>query len=570
MMNYRPLVFTLFILFCPIFGFAQGAQQGGDNSLLPEINPQDIEIRSEFQARFPGLRRQPILGFNPTPRVYQIDPNRMPFMESRDEAIADISITELGRPEPPARSILSTPNRTNAYIRAGFGSYLTPELNGYGFYRLNEKSLITADFNFRSSDGHLGYQDSGFRYLDANTKYINKLQDNLKLTVDLGALSDYNDLYNLSDNIQQNFIGNRTSSKTYAGAFGQVSLQKTKNTLEGWKLSAGGNIFSTELDAGNSGFSGTVAERLGNAQFSYSWTGNKLYETFEVTASVEGSSYDLPSSNTTSVGSEGWLNTQAVLEYERLFNFNTRVRGKGGIAYVSDPNSSAFYLVPEIEIKHNFSNALAITGTAFAKPEIQTQQDHHQFNRFLQAENQIQHSYHMGATGEATFQLFDGNRVFGGVDYRHIKNYTYYLQNNFYDLNYADANIFELYAGASQQLVPEKFWFDGKIYFRSPKLTSGQQIPFEEKLGIQGAISYKVVKELTINSWAEYIGTRKAPSTNSDLSAFVLLNAGAEYQVNDTFGVYAKLLNILGQEYEIWDGYQERPFQIFGGLTIKF
>jgi outer membrane cobalamin receptor len=142
--------------------------------------------------------------------------------------------------------------------------------------------------------------------------------------------------------------------------------------------------------------------------------------------------------------------------------------------------------------------------------------------------------------------------------------------SGFYDVNYTDANIFELYAGASQQLVPEKFWFDGKVYFRSPKLNGGGTIPYEEKLGIEGAISYKVVKALTINSWAEYIGARRAPSANSDLSAFVLLNAGAEYQFNDTFGVYAKLLNILGQQYEVWNGYQERPFQIFGGLTIKF
>ena len=33
-------------------------QQESDNSLLPEIDPQDIEIRSQFKARFPGLRRE--------------------------------------------------------------------------------------------------------------------------------------------------------------------------------------------------------------------------------------------------------------------------------------------------------------------------------------------------------------------------------------------------------------------------------------------------------------------------------------------------------------------------------
>ena len=83
----RPLLFSLFIFLCPYFALAQTAS---DNSLLPEINPQDIEIRSEFKARFPGLRRQPILGFNPKPRVFQIQADRMPFMESREDAVANI------------------------------------------------------------------------------------------------------------------------------------------------------------------------------------------------------------------------------------------------------------------------------------------------------------------------------------------------------------------------------------------------------------------------------------------------------------------------------------------------
>jgi hypothetical protein len=572
MMRSRPLLFTLFILLLPVFLFAQGGQQGADNSLLPEINPQDIEIRSEFQARFPGLRRQPILGFNPRPRVFQIDPNRMPFMETREQAVADISVTQLGRPEPPQRSVLTNPDRINAYIRGGLGSFLTPELNGYGFYKLNEKSLISADVNMRASTGHLDYQESSFRYLDANVSYITRIQDDLRLTVDVGGLSDYNDLFNLSDNLQQNFIG-KTSSKTYTGGSAQFALQKTKNTFTGWQAVLGGNLFNTSLDAGNSGLSGDLNEQVGHASFSYYWPGDRLYETFNISTSVEAGNYSNPSSP-----DQGWADAKATFEYERLLNFSTRISGKGGIEYISDPTTSKVYFVPEVRIKHNFSNALSVSGKAFAKPEMQTQQSYHQYNRFLNVQSQLRHAYSLGTAGKVDFQLFDGNRIFGGVNYRHVKDYAYYRRQliapsstpGFFAINYADANIFELYAGASQQLLPEKFWFDGKIYIRSPKFSGGGFIPYEERLGVEGAISYKVIKELTINGWAEYIGSRKAPSANSDLGAYLLLNAGAEYQINDTFGVYAKLLNLLGQEYEIWNGYQERPLQVFGGLTIKF
>src|SRR5690554_1073303 len=120
----------LLILFFYSFFQLSAQAQSAENSLLPDINPQDIEIRSEFKARFPGLRRQPILGFNPNPRVYQIDPNRMPFLESREDAVAGIEMTELDRPEPPQRRLLYTPQQHKAYVLAGLGNYTTAEIEG--------------------------------------------------------------------------------------------------------------------------------------------------------------------------------------------------------------------------------------------------------------------------------------------------------------------------------------------------------------------------------------------------------------------------------------------------------
>ena len=60
----NSLLFTIF--FITMHAWAQSGSNA-QNTLLPEINPQDIEIRSEFRAKFSGLRRQPILGFDPKP-----------------------------------------------------------------------------------------------------------------------------------------------------------------------------------------------------------------------------------------------------------------------------------------------------------------------------------------------------------------------------------------------------------------------------------------------------------------------------------------------------------------------
>lgn len=73
-----------------------------------------------------------------------------------------------------------------------------------------------------------------------------------------------------------------------------------------------------------------------------------------------------------------------------------------------------------------------------------------------------------------------------------------------------------------------------------------------------------------LSSWIDFVGSREAPSVNEELEAYTLVNIQADYEITPKFGVYAKVLNILGQKYELWDGYEERPFQIFGGLILKF
>jgi len=144
------LLLTSFTLFAGVKAVAQDAQQqtGTQQTLLPEIDPQDIEIRSQFQARFPGLRRQPILGFNPRPRVFQIDPNRTPFFEDEETVVANLPIGVLDRPEPPRYMPLGYSDPQNGFARIGIGSYFTPEADVYAVGRLNEKSCVCQHKSF--------------------------------------------------------------------------------------------------------------------------------------------------------------------------------------------------------------------------------------------------------------------------------------------------------------------------------------------------------------------------------------------------------------------------------------
>lgn len=570
-MTYRSLLAILLIVMIGPKLFAQG---GGapQNSLLPAIDPQDIEIRSEFKARFPGLRRQPILGFNPKPRVFRIDPNRLPFMESPEQAVASISTTQLDRPLPPAQTILRTPARTNAYLRAGIGNYFTPELEAYVLRRMDENSLISGNVNFRSSDGHLDYQDSGFRNFDVNGLYSKKLKNNKRLSVKADLFNDFNHIFDLVATVPNDNSG--TAKKGYLGLNAGFILSGNKNVLEGWEYYL--NLASTGIDlsAPNAVLKGDINEQNLQTGFEKNWAGPKLNETF-------ATKIDLKAGNYTSegVGNTQWVDVEWSLGYNMLFNYKTKVNLSGGLGYIADGFNNKVLLVTNSSVDHSVNNKFSIKGAIFANPEMKTAWEHHQTNRFLNASTKLEYEYSYGAEGGVEFTPLMGTKLFGLIRFENVSNKAFYfrevqnfganLEALYYSINYADATIFELKTGITQQLITDKLWFDGNIYARRPKLKNAGDIPFEERLGGEAAVSFKPAKKITVQTWADFKGEREDSFNAQNLSGFVLVNAGADYEINSKFGVYFKVLNILGEKYEIWQGYEERPFQIFGGVKLK-
>ncbi len=570
-MTYKSLLAILLIIMIGPKLFAQG---GGapQNSLLPAIDPQDIEIRSEFKARFPGLRRQPILGFNPKPRVFRIDPNRLPFMESPEQAVASISTTQLDRPSPPLQNILRTPARTNAYLRAGIGNYITPEIEGYILRRMNENSLISGNVNFRSSDGHLDYQDSGFRYFDVNGLYSKKLKNNTRVAVKADFYNDFNRIFDLAATVPNDNSG--TAKKDYLGLNAGFILSGNKNVLEGWEYFL--NLASTGIDlsAPNTAFKGEISEQSLKTGFEKNWAGSKLNETLSTRIDLKAGNY-----TSESVGNTQWVDVEWNLGYNMLFNYKTKISISGGLGYIADGFNNKVLFVTNSSVDHSVNNKFSIKASVFATPEMKTAWEHHQTNRFLNASTQLEYEYTYGAEGGIEFTPIMGTKLFGLLRFENISNKAFYtreeqnfggnLEPLYYDVNYGNASVFELKTGITQQLITDKLWFDGNVYARRPKLKNAGDIPFEERLGGEAAISFKPANKFTVQSWANFKGEREGTNNAQKLSGFVLVNAGADYEINSKFGVYFKVLNILGEKYEIWQGYEERPFQIFGGIKLK-
>lgn len=94
-----------------------------DNPVLPDLAPREVEITGELTIRFPSLRRQPLIGFNPPPRIPDVPDTRTPFAEAYLQRRADLPLSPLRSPAGPAVSAYAQGPRYDGSIEAGFGLY---------------------------------------------------------------------------------------------------------------------------------------------------------------------------------------------------------------------------------------------------------------------------------------------------------------------------------------------------------------------------------------------------------------------------------------------------------------
>jgi outer membrane receptor protein involved in Fe transport len=76
-----------------------------------------------------------------------------------------------------------------------------------------------------------------------------------------------------------------------------------------------------------------------------------------------------------------------------------------------------------------------------------------------------------------------------------------------------------------------------------------------------------VLEALHVSASLHFFGPRSGDA--GTLPAAVLLGAGAEYRFLKNAGAFLRIENITDQEYELWQGYQERPFFMQAGLTLR-
>ena len=570
----NPFYGSLLVLFFWLMSadaFAQGAQ----NTLLPEINPQDIEIRSEFKANFPGLRRQPILGFNPRPRVFQIDPNRMPFLESREAAVSGISVTALDRPQEPAKIVWVTPQRPKVSSQLGMGWFVSPEFR-LNYYSPMEDGLLGIATNFESSSGHLD-NASGYRNLGVDVNYSKKLSESKTLRSQLALYNDFNRMYALSDEMQ-NLLGG-IPKKANQGIVWSVGLDEQKNAFHKNSYAIQLGLFDSELNSIVPVIQDEGSSSFVLAELNRSWPGQQVREYWSLQSGVDIHSNQL----------NGRTNLLYLIRagagYARLFDYTLSVDVQTSLAYADDAINSGVYLEPDVTVNYNYNDVFGGFASLSGKLKNPSLQEWQGYNRFLTPSTQLQHSYHFGISAEVFWNFMQNSRIYSGLQWEQINRFAYAqreqleainpnnptanAQELFYNLNYADAKVTKFYLGSSA------VWLDGdlqgvaEISLRSPRLTTNQDIPFEEKIKIEGSLRYSITPKLLLGASTMVIGPRTTMGSE-ELDGFILVHSKIQYSFNERLGAYIRINNLLSQRYEWWQGFQEAPLHLYGGLNFEF
>ena len=104
---------------------------------------------------------------------------------------------------------------------------------------------------------------------------------------------------------------------------------------------------------------------------------------------------------------------------------------------------------------------------------------------------------------------------------------------------------------------------------RNPRLTSNEDIPYEEKFKIEGSLSYTITSKLLLGASTMMLGPRTTMRSRQ-VDGFILVHSNLRYSFNEHLGAYLRLNNLLSQRYEWWQGFQEAPLHLYGGISFEF
>ena len=518
------------------------AAQDSGSPLLPDIDPQDIEIRGDFVARFSGITRQPILGFSPKPRVFRLDPNRMPYLESQAEVVASLPISDIDRPLAPSYTSPSFPTRHRVLTTAGFGNYWTPEASVHGELNVSERSKLLFRSSFLSSQGQEEAQPTSFRLLNGDVSLVRATSARSRLTIGAFGRHDFNYLnaepgLNPVVNAQKQ-AGGHLTWRTHRNTFSQTEFN-LKSAYTALPFDNG----ETRLDAG----------------LSHSLTLSRIGQWLSMGLNTQN-------------GLTGWAVNEGRFAYHARIG-STLQTTIGAKAYYGwdEVNGATIFAAPDVSIQFKHASGVTIVGELGGAMTTTGLANDAEFNRFYSNYSVSQNETSWNARGVAQFATVNGIRVEVGADFGiHPRIGFFERSGTNLTRSYGEGSILKVHSSASVDIVPESFTAFGTVYVQNAFLKNDIWMPFHESYGANVGMSARPTAKILGTAWVESSGPRTIDQLGTQTSAFTIVNAKLDVRFSRSFGLYIKGTNLLNRSYTPWVGYPMLPIQAYGGFTLLF
>lgn len=489
-------------------------------------------------------------------------------------------------------------NKRRGYFNFGAGTYLN--LNGdLGYHILStDKDKLNVWFSHRSTNGKV-------KYLETDQKVKAKLNDNVgglnfghtfeKLTLNMGVKYGYSAFNYYGMPIRQSVSSLPIESDTKTNQVNQTlrvnaGVESKEEATIGYLLDFDyinfshkyalskdmdgpkENTFDVKFDL-NAGFGGNQRIGLG---------GNVEYFNYSLPTPLEDG-YELLFEN----------HAEATLSpYYKVDGDNWHVKLGVNAMFVTGENKKAMAspnISADVEVADKTVLYLLATGKLYSN----SMHDISMINRYISAAEELLPSRnYLNATigvksGVAPGFWFD---VFGG--YKITKNEVFFipkadLGTNYFNTSYGFGNVSEalqldadqVFVGANlkysyQQLVD----FNLKGVYNHWKI-KGKESPETDykaygkpEMEITAGVTVRPIERLSA-SLDYYLATGRQTllyNTNYKMKNINELNLTGTYTLNDTFGFYLKLNNVLFQKYEVLYGYPLQSFSAMVGVNINF
>lgn len=572
------------LLACAFVTPTATAQAGQQDPTLPDIAPRVVEIRGQLEISMPSLQRQPLIGFNPPPRVAPIPPERAPFTEEYKQESIDLPPSPLQAPEPPpVASLIGQAPRTGR-LSASAGRYLSRSVSFESEWPMSNRAAIYSSADYRGSDGH--HPDGTADDVSASYDALDAL-----VGVQLGSsaatfgfeVDGFLNQYLMFGAVPSPGAGHLINDPPVrdgrgGGVTGWVRSQAAVPVDVGVELRYGIATYETDALVDGSTSSATFFREEQAFESTVDFDA-PLGDDQRIRADVGYTFLDLDDSppGYTSHMFDGAGGLRLSL------GRNIEFIGLGRVmTFVEEADRSHTYASPDVRL--NIYPATGFRLYVENRPRMirHTTTTSMRENPYLVDDFIIQPTvYTLDARG--------GGRIMAGAfeadlhgGYSRAPNFRFFeratvvesdgYSQGFITADYAEAAIYYV-GGDVAVILPAGFSLSAGLTFRDGTLTeSDASIPYFGPLLARGALSYAFADGRGfVQAVTEYESAREVSRENArEIGDYFDLDIEATYDVTPNLGVLLNLENLSAGFLERWEHYDQSPFVIGGGLQIRW